>query len=69
MSQRSMAARRALLFPSEERADGHQGAGSVWAQHSSGSSESMCLGRFAHDGRGEFLAVGQWFLGSVEQLE
>ena len=21
----------------------------------------MCLGRLAHDGRGEFLAVGQWF--------
>ena len=33
------------------------------------SSESMCFGRFAHDGRGEFLAVGQWLLGFVEQLE
>ena len=33
------------------------------------AEKSMCLGRFAHDSRREFLAVGQWFLGFVEQLE
>ena len=50
---------RVLLLPCEERADGPQGVGSVWTQHPSRSSESMCFGRLAHDGRGEFLAVGQ----------
>ena len=56
------------LFPFEERGDGPQSVGLVWAQHPSRSSESMCLGQFAHDGGGEFLAVGQWLLGFVEQL-
>ena len=34
-----------FFFPFEERADGPQGVGSVWAQHPSRSSDSMCLGR------------------------
>ena len=29
----------------------------------------MCRGWFAHDGRADFLAVGQRLLGFVEQLE
>ena len=33
------------------------------------ANESMCFGWFAHDGRGGFLAVGQWLLFFVEQLE
>ena len=40
---------RALLFPSEERADGPQGVSLVWAKHPSRSSKSMCLDRSAHD--------------------
>ena len=30
--------------------------------------ESVCLDRFAHDGRRELLAVGQWLLCFVKQL-
>ena len=42
--------RRALLLPFEERAEGPQGADSVWAQHPNRHSENMCLDRSAHDG-------------------
>ena len=38
-----------FTFPFEERADGPQGVGSVWAQHPSRSSESMCLDRIPSD--------------------
>ena len=31
--------------------------------------KAFALVGVAHDGRGEFLAVGQWLLGFVEQLE
>ena len=59
---------RALLFLLEKEADGHQGVGSVWAQHPSRSSESMCLDRSAHDDRGEFRVIGKWLLCVVKQF-
>ena len=31
--------------------------------------KALALVGVAHDGRGDFLAVGQWLLGFVEQLE
>ena len=40
----------------------------VWAQHLRRKSEGMCLDRFAHDGRGKFLAVGQWLLCVVKRF-
>ena len=47
--RKERAVRRALLFPFEERADGPQEVGPVWAQYPSRKSESMCLDRSAHD--------------------